>query len=395
MPEPGILVDGLWKRFRRGELHDSLRDLIPAVAKRVAGGKQKTSELGKNEFWALQDLSFEVKAGEALGVIGPNGAGKSTLLKVLNRILRPTAGRVVVTGRVRALIEIAAGFHPDLTGRENIFLQGAIMGMPQAEIRTRFDEIVDFSGISPFIDTPVKRYSSGMNARLGFAIAAHLDPEVLLIDEVLAVGDHSFQARAFDRLREMAQSGVPVVVVSHQLDRISALCKRAILLTGGAVRVSGTAEECIREYTSPEISASAGEEHALSVRELLTDPAEQVGSGEGLKVRFTVSRKAGISNEGLLLGARVRSGQNGKVLFARNFSAQELGLPLKGEFSVDGGLIMNLPFGNYFVEVYFWDEIRRKELPGGASRWIEVTQRLPFYGTVQLSLEMALRAGEQ
>ena len=191
MATPGIEFHHVWKRFRRGELHDSLRDLLPAMAKRLVGRAQRADELRTGDFWALKDVSFRVEPGQALGIIGPNGAGKSTVLKILTRILRPNRGGCTVRGRIGALIEVAAGFHPDLTGRENVFLQGAIMGMSAADTLRKFDEIVEFSGIADFIDTPVKRYSSGMNARLGFSIAVHLDPDVLIIDEVLAVGDYS------------------------------------------------------------------------------------------------------------------------------------------------------------------------------------------------------------
>jgi lipopolysaccharide transport system ATP-binding protein len=175
-----VCVEQMWKMFQRGERHDSLRDLIPSLF-RSALGRGGSSAGSRDEFWALRDISVEVQPGQALGVIGGNGAGKSTFLKLITRILRPTRGRCVVQGRIGALIEIAAGFHPDLTGRENVFLQGAIMGMRTAEIRRKFDQIVEFSGVSEFIDTPVKRFSSGMNARLGFSIAAHLDPDVLIL----------------------------------------------------------------------------------------------------------------------------------------------------------------------------------------------------------------------
>src|SRR6266496_2268440 len=200
MSESVIAFDGVWKKFRRGEHHDSLRDLIPALVRRFVSKREIA--LDADEFWVLRNVSFAVRPGQALGIIGPNGAGKSTALKLLTRILKPTRGTATVHGRVGALIELAAGFHPDLTGRENIFLQGAIMGMRRDDIRSRFDEIIEFAGIPDFIDTPVKRYSSGMNARLGFAIAAHLDPEVLLIDEVLAVGDYNFQQKCYARLEE-------------------------------------------------------------------------------------------------------------------------------------------------------------------------------------------------
>jgi ABC-type polysaccharide/polyol phosphate transport system ATPase subunit len=205
-----VIFEGVSKKFRRGERHDSLRDLVPALFNRAFHGAPDRQALADQEFWAVRDLSFTVGAGEALGIIGPNGAGKSTTLKLLTKILRPTRGRIEINGRVGALIEVAAGFHPDLTGRENVYLQGAIMGMSRGEIARKFDAIVDFSGVQEFIDTPVKRYSSGMNARLGFAIAAHLDPDVLIIDEVLSVGDVGFQEKCVTRMRELLARGIPL-----------------------------------------------------------------------------------------------------------------------------------------------------------------------------------------
>ena len=182
MSEPAVVFDRVWKKFRRGERHDSLRDAVTALVKKPFTPRPEREALDAQEFWALKDVSFEVQPGEAIGIIGPNGAGKSTTLKLLTKILRPTMGACRVRGRVGALIEIAAGFHPDLTGRENLYLQGAILGMTRAEVAGKLDEMIEFSGIRDFIDTPVKRYSSGMNARLGFAVAAHVDPDVLLID---------------------------------------------------------------------------------------------------------------------------------------------------------------------------------------------------------------------
>src|SRR5207248_1473474 len=178
------------------------------------------TDLVAEEFWAVRDISFAVNEGEALGIIGPNGAGKSTVLKLLTRILKPTRGTCAVRGRVGALIEVAAGFHPDLTGRENVFLQGAVMGMKRAEIVRAFDDIIDFAGIAGFVDTPVKRYSSGMNARLGFSIAAHLSPDVLIIDEVLSVGDAAFQERCTTRMQSLIAEGIPLVFVSHNLPAV-------------------------------------------------------------------------------------------------------------------------------------------------------------------------------
>ena len=243
-----VTFEGVSKKFRRGERHDSLRDLVPALFKRAFRGAPDAQTLADQEFWAVRDLSFKVGAGEALGIIGPNGAGKSTTLKLLTKILRPTRGRIEIRGRVGALIEVAAGFHPDLTGRENVYLQGAIMGMPRSEIARKFDAIVDFSGVQEFIDTPVKRYSSGMNARLGFAIAAHLDPDVLIIDEVLSVGDVGFQEKCVARMRELLARGIPLVFVSHNLSAVIQLCTRAILIDRGAVQFDGRPAEAVAEF---------------------------------------------------------------------------------------------------------------------------------------------------
>ncbi len=242
-----VVFEGIWKKFRRGERHDSLRDLVPAVMRGLAR-RRRLLDLAEQEFWAVRDVSFEVAPGEALGIIGPNGAGKSTILKLLTKILRPTRGRIELRGRVGALIEVAAGFHPDLTGRENVYLQGAIMGMARAEIARKFDAIVDFSGVEAFIDTPVKRYSSGMNARLGFAIAASLDPDILLIDEVLSVGDVGFQEKCVARMRELLKRGVPLVFVSHNLAAVVDLCTRAILVERGTVRFDGRPAETVAEF---------------------------------------------------------------------------------------------------------------------------------------------------
>jgi lipopolysaccharide transport system ATP-binding protein len=191
------------------------------------------------DFWALRDVSFEVKRGEVVGIIGRNGAGKSTLLKILSRITEPTEGRVKILGRVASLLEVGTGFHPELTGRENIFVNGAILGMSRAEIQKKFDEIVDFSGVERFLDTPVKRYSSGMHVRLAFAVAAHLEPEILIIDEVLAVGDGEFQKRCLGKMNEVARSGRTVLFVSHNMLAARNLCSRVIVLASGRVLDDG------------------------------------------------------------------------------------------------------------------------------------------------------------
>jgi lipopolysaccharide transport system ATP-binding protein len=207
------------------------------------------SPSSKEEFWALKDVSFEVKRGEVVGIIGRNGAGKSTLLKILSRITEPTEGRVTLRGRVASLLEVGTGFHPELTGRENIFLNGAILGMTKAEIRKKFDEIVAFAEVERFLDTPVKRYSSGMYVRLAFAVAAHLEPEILVVDEVLAVGDAEFQKKCLGKMKEVSgKGGRTVLFVSHNMTAVRSLCSRAILLQKGKITGEGNADGCIRQY---------------------------------------------------------------------------------------------------------------------------------------------------
>src|SRR5688572_13204696 len=249
MSQPSVVFDHVWKKFRRGERHDVMRDAILGWIKQPL--KRRNQEvLAEQEFWALQDVSFEVQPGEALGVIGPNGAGKSTALKLLTKILKPTKGRCWTRGRVGALIEVSSGFHHDLTGRENLYLQGAILGMKRDEVSRKMEAIVDFAGIGEFIDTPVKRYSSGMNARLGFSVAAHIEPEVLIIDEVLAVGDAAFQQKCYQRLEEFRRNGVAIVFVSHNMQVVVSLCDRALLLRRGRPPLLSNVGEVADLYSS-------------------------------------------------------------------------------------------------------------------------------------------------
>src|SRR5208283_1781807 len=247
MSDIAIRMEHVYKKFRKGEVYNSLRDLIPALTGQMFQ-HQELSKGDKREFWAVQDLSFEVKHGEAFGIIGHNGAGKSTALKMLSRIMKPTKGRIAVNGRLSALIEVSAGFHCDLTGRENIFLNGTILGMTRKEIQSKLDQIIAFSGIEEFIDTPVKRYSSGMFARLGFSVAAHVDPDVLIVDEVLSVGDSLFQLKCIERMQEVIRGGATVLFVSHNLKAVAEFCHRCLLLEKGRTTAIGTPQDVIATY---------------------------------------------------------------------------------------------------------------------------------------------------
>jgi ABC-type polysaccharide/polyol phosphate transport system ATPase subunit len=384
-----VVVHEVWKRFRRGQLHDSLRDLVPALSRRLV--RPSRAELKVNEFWAVSDLSFTVEPGEALGIIGGNGAGKSTTLKMLTRILRPTRGAFEVRGRVGALVEITAGFHGDLTGRENVFLQGAIMGMSQAHIRRKFDEIIEFSGIEEFLDTPVKRYSSGMHARLGFAIAAHLDPDVLIIDEVLAVGDFQFQDRAFSRIREMVTSGVPVVIVSHQLDRIASLCTKAIVLDHGTVRYAGTPADAIAHYLSGTRQNGTGDASAVVHVDTLHAGREgpvEPGGPVTLTMKGVVRGTEPARAELLLL--RVRSTMSGQVVYGTTTERCGIGALPPGPFTISVGLEMNVRPGVYIVELYVVKRPANTEAPAGPTAYVHVRDDPGFRGTTHLNGTMRL-----
>lgn len=242
MSKPIIKVEGLGKRYvishEQRESYTALRDVIGRkVRSLTSGNKVRTVN---EDFWALKDISFEINPGDAVGIIGRNGAGKSTLLKLLSRITEPSTGRIEINGRIASLLEVGTGFHPELTGRENIFLNGAILGMSRSEIKRKFDEIVEFSGVEKFLDTPVKRYSSGMYVRLAFSVAAHLEPEILVVDEVLAVGDAEFQKRCLGKMNEVSQmEGRTVLFVSHNLGALQSLCSSVIMLKNGSLFVQG------------------------------------------------------------------------------------------------------------------------------------------------------------
>jgi lipopolysaccharide transport system ATP-binding protein len=291
---------------------------------------------GCTEFWALEDVSFHVEGGQALGIIGPNGAGKSTLLKLLTRILAPTRGRCEVRGRIGALIEVTAGFHPDLTGRENIFLQGAMMGMKRVEIAQKMDEIIEFAGLGEFIDTQVKRFSSGMSARLGFSIAAHLDPDVLIIDEVLSVGDTAFQQKCVDRMQGFKARGAGIIFVSHHLRQVTELCDRA-LYVHRVVRAAGppapVIEAFLREWEG-EGGGGGGKQGDEEGRALeitaatLTDekgqPVEVLAPGAALRLTVTGLAREVIDNP--IVSFALRRSTDGLIVSEAEFTGRDLGL---------------------------------------------------------------------
>lgn len=254
MSEPVIRVENLGKKYvigqRKQEKYSTLRDAIANGTKSII---QKVTNPQKNnnnqgEFWALKDISFEINQGDRIGIVGRNGAGKSTLLKILSRITEPTKGRVKLRGRVASLLEVGTGFHPELTGRENIFLNGAILGMSKLEIKQRFDEIVDFAEVEKFLETPVKRYSSGMYVRLAFAVAAHLEPEILIVDEVLAVGDAQFQKKCLGKMKEAGKEGRTILFVTHNMAVLPNLCSRGILLDKGRIAIDDSVSKVVNNY---------------------------------------------------------------------------------------------------------------------------------------------------
>jgi lipopolysaccharide transport system ATP-binding protein len=298
-----ITVDQLSKRYRLSRLGSkSIREELYRLGQRLTQGA-RASDGSADEFYALREVSLEVEQGETVGFIGPNGSGKSTILKLLARIIYPTSGKLVVRGSVASLIEVGAGFHPELTGRENIFLYGSIMGMKRAEVREKFDQIVAFAEMERFIDTPVKRYSSGMYVRLGFAVAAHINPHVLLVDEVLAVGDAAFQSKCQQRIEELRRNGMTIAFVSHDMAAVERLCSRVFFLHQGRICAQGEPQEAISSYYNAVVFKAAEQENQLmtaagagngreaeilSVRFLDRDglPIESLATGEALSAQI-------------------------------------------------------------------------------------------------------------
>jgi lipopolysaccharide transport system ATP-binding protein len=266
-----------WKRKDSHELD---------IKKEKTSGIEQSRMINDSEFWALHDLNFQIPKGEVVGLIGANGSGKSTLLKILSRITEPTEGEVQIRGKVASLLEVGTGFHPELTGRENVFVNGAILGMTRREVEVKFDEIVDFAGISDFINTPIKRYSSGMTVRLGFAVAAHLDPDILIVDEVLAVGDLRFQNQCIKQMQKIANSGKTVLFVSHQMTTVENLCKSTFLLNEGEIINHGPSAKVIASYRDREISP-----HTNSLGERVTREGNGNCKLAGFEIRNAANQK--------------------------------------------------------------------------------------------------------
>ena len=316
MPNPAITIENLGKRYTIGHQRangDGMRHAIEGAMRAPLAWlrSRRDKKLQEADFWALKDVSLEIKRGEVVGLIGRNGAGKSTLLKILSRITIPTEGRVRIHGRIASLLEVGTGFHQELTGRENIFLNGAILGMPRAEIVRKFDEIVEFSEIGEFLDTPVKRYSSGMYVRLAFAVAAHLDPEILIIDEVLAVGDTAFQKKCLGKMGSFAQSGRTVLFVSHNMEAVRNLCQRVIWLKDGRLHEDGKANETIEAYfnsISNELSFSfANPDYGLIIHKVvlkneLGKESSQFRPGDDLVVEMFYDAQKRIEKPILAIG---------------------------------------------------------------------------------------------
>lgn len=370
MSDPIISVRDLSKRYVLGKkraknegLRHAIEDAVKAPLKMFKGKSAAGND--PTEFWAVNGLNFDVYPGQVMGVVGRNGAGKSTLLKLLSRITEPTEGSITLRGRIASLLEVGTGFHPELSGRENIFLNGAILGMSRREIQAKFDEIVAFAEVERFLDTPVKRYSSGMYVRLAFSVAAHLEPEILIVDEVLAVGDAEFQKKCIGKMEGVAsQEGRTVIVVSHQMPVIQSLCQRCILMEKGKLTMDGTTEEVLRHYSSQakRLSekpvgertdrAGSGEAHVEVIGFYDADgrALNECMSGQGLraKVRYSVKKGRQLWNCRIHLGWK-RDNVEAMVLSTELTSTRALTLEGSGEICFDIPRL-TLPRGTYHVE---------------------------------------------
>ena len=411
-----VRVRGVSKEYRLGELRgyrtlrESLMSVLTLPGRKGHGVHGCEDSVGANDdrIWALKDVSFDVAAGEVLGIIGANGAGKTTLLKILSRITEPTAGEVELFGRVSSLLEVGTGFHPELTGRENIFLNGSILGMRRREIAKKFDEIVDFSGVERFLDTPVKRYSSGMQVRLAFAVAAHLEPEILLVDEVLAVGDAEFQRKCLGKMGDIAGGGRTILFVSHNMAAVRNLCPRGLLLQQGGIHQNGRISECIQTYLDTtnhidSLDQSIYLDQANLYRNINKNkPVSSVPMGEGISVAITFHTPSKTSKP--RVGIMLRRRLTGENIFGIN--TELVGEPVISRPADRFRALLeintlNLIHGDYFLDVYLGDEHKNFEVVHGILPFsiteadVFGTGRLPqpnwgpIYVTPRLSLVVA------
>lgn len=386
MSKPVIRVENLSKKYVIGYQQDSyktFRGAITDAAKsltNVINPRKKTAaQLDHEQFWALNDVSFEIQQGDRVGIIGRNGAGKSTLLKILSRITEPTTGRIRISGRVASLLEVGTGFHPELTGRENIFLNGAILGMSKLEITRKFDEIVDFAEIEKFLDTPVKRYSSGMYVRLAFAVAAHLEPEILIVDEVLAVGDAQFQKKCLGKMEEVGREGRTVLFVSHNMGTITQLCTKGIYLASGKVIQSGNINSVIGKYLAQGSSnngkmtlvnniESIRKKKKLFFKQIRLINEEYIESSEldvrhpfyinfdyeitqplnNVELSIRIHTSDGIS----VLTSNQSDSSHGKSLKTRNIGSYEASIEMPGMFLMPGSYMLSIAAHEPMVEMF-------------------------------------------
>jgi lipopolysaccharide transport system ATP-binding protein len=408
-----ISAEGLGKKYRiehlmQGRRYTALRDVFAETAKRGArrigamlrsGGSPSDSSnhaASSEDFWALKDVSFEIKQGEVVGIIGRNGAGKSTLLKILSRITEPTEGRVKMKGRVASLLEVGTGFHPELTGRENISLNGAILGMSRNEIRSKFDEIVAFADIEKFLDTPVKHYSSGMYVRLAFAVAAHLEPEVLIVDEVLAVGDAQFQKKCMGKMQDVAtKEGRTVLFVSHNMAAVATLCGKAIHMGGGRVLGVGETKDQIAQYSAdlPTKNARGVLGHGLDLKSFSLSP-NPVQSGDSVSFSIELAAASKIRLEGLAILVYSSSGARVAILDLRPKGI--VGRNLNSESLTVTGSLRSVPLveGDYQLGLYLHSDLGAANFLDLASLQVTCQPRsdgyVPYPAAVRGCVELEL-----
>ncbi|MBM3299115.1 MAG: ABC transporter ATP-binding protein [Deltaproteobacteria bacterium] len=395
MTDIAIRVENLSKRYRIVAVqnrHDTLREAIVDTFQRFTFQRSNVQRSNDSYIWALKDVSFEVQRGEVVGIIGRNGAGKTTLLKILSRITRPTEGRAIINGRVGSLLEVGTGFHPELTGRENITLNGAILGMKKAEIDRKFDEIVAFAEIEKFIDTPVKHYSSGMYVRLAFAVAAHLEPEILLVDEVLAVGDAAFQKKCLGKMGEVSQEGRTVLFVSHNMAAIASLCERAIVLDAGRIQLDSRADNAIGAYLSSleQLATMNTEDRTDRIGDQMVrcsgiwledQNGRRVGSavsGQLLKLCLQYESKLANPKADFAIGIYGRDGDSLIHCNTAYSSSNTDALPKRGIVTCTFPKLP-LPEGRYRVNFSIWHQGERVDHLDGAL--VFTVDRGDFYGT--------------